>query len=798
MKWPVTIGTLRGRIIVFFVLLMLVVQVGGLLLINTVGASNARSGTRDELVTGERVLRRLLEQEAARLAQGARILASDYAFREALASNDRETIVSALRNHGARIHAEAMMLVGLDGVVRADTEDMSNAGRRFALPRLIDAAASQGMSASIVVLDGRLYQLVVVPVATPLPVAWVAMGFAIDGAVMQDLRRITGHDVSFVSHRDGELWRVEATTLDDQTRASLQTAMQRDAFRSGAEESMTADHDEFLTRISAQSSAGEEVVVVLQRSLAQALASFRQLQQELLGVSLVGVLISVLGSIAIARGIAAPVRQLASFARRIASGDYSDPPQIRRDDEIGDLSQAFEHMRAGIETRESKIMDLAYRDTLTGLPNRALFSDRLQQSIRASRRLGKPLSVLVMDLDHFKYVNDTLGHPFGDLLLREVGERVRGVLHRQSDTVARLGGDEFAILLPTDDIEGAKTVVYKVLQSLEAPMNLEGHIVDIRASIGLASFPEHGDDLEGLMRRADVAMYLAKRNNTGFAIYDARYDQHTAERLSLMGELRKAVEQDELVLYYQPKVTLVEPTLHCVEALVRWQHPSRGFVPPIEFIPFAEQTGYIRAITFWVLDHATAQCAAWARDGLAINVSINISARDLANPELPARFAEMLEAHGCAASSIWLEITESAILEDTTHVLENLDRLSALGCKLSIDDYGTGYSSLSYLKKLPVDELKIDKSFVMGMATDHDDDVIVRSTIDLAHNMGMKVTAEGVEDQVVLDRLKELGCDMAQGFLMSKPLGADDLARWMRESPWADDERRPRELKLAS
>ncbi len=792
------IGGLQGRIIVFFVLLMLVVQVGGLALINTVGASNARNAIHDELVTAERVFARLLDQDAARLAQGARILAADYAFREALASNDHETIVSALGNHGARIDAQVMMLVGLDQVVVADTRDASHVGKRFGIPKLIVTAAEKGMSTSVVTLDGQLYQVVVVPVAAPIPVAWVAMGFAIDDRVAGDLQRITGHAVSFLSRRDGETWRMQATTLPATVAPVLVDTMARNVLAMSTELRMSTGNDDYLTLLSPQPSLGDEAVVtVLQQSLGDALLPFRNLQRQLFGVSLAGVLISILGSIAIARGIAGPVRQMAAFARRIANGDYADLPKFERHDEIGDLSSAFEHMREGIASRESKIMDLAYRDALTGLPNRALFSDRLQQAIRTSRRVQAPASVLVMDLDHFKYVNDTLGHPIGDLLLREVARRMQDVLQRESDTLARLGGDEFAVLLPTDDIEGARKVAVRMLDALEAPMTLDGHIVDTRASIGVASCPEHGDDLDGLMRRADVAMYLAKRNNSGYAIYDARDDRHTADRLSLMGELRRAVEEDQLVLYYQPKVSLTDRSIHCVEALVRWQHPKRGFIPPIEFIPFAEQTGYIRAITFWVLERAAAQCARWRREGLNITVSINISARDLMNPELPMRFTRTLEEEDCSPESIWLEITESAILEDTRHVLENLDRLSALGCKLSIDDYGTGYSSLSYLKKLPVHELKIDRSFVMGMATDRDDDVIVRSTIDLAHNMGLKVTAEGVENRQVLDRLAAMGCDMAQGYLMSKPIPADEVARWMHVSPWAGEDRRAPDLRLA-
>jgi diguanylate cyclase (GGDEF)-like protein len=486
-------------------------------------------------------------------------------------------------------------------------------------------------------------------------------------------------------------------------------------------------------------------------------------------------------SVVMARGITRPLQQLAEIARRIAAGDYSAPTPPPGAGEIGDLTLAFHSMQDGLAARESKIMDLAYRDTLTGLPNRALFSDRLQQALRMAPRLNTSVSVLLMDVDHFKYVNDTLGHQIGDLLLREVADRLTDIVRRESDTVARLGGDEFVVLLPSDDVEGARRVARNVQNALEAPMTLDGHVVDCRVSIGLASYPDHGDSATTLLRRADVAMYTAKRLGNGFAVYDDRDDQDSRARLSLMGELRRAVEHDELVLHYQPKVHLADPRELAVEALVRWMHPARGLVAPSEFIPFAEQTGFIRAITQWVLARAVRQCAQWRRDGLRMNVSINISARDLLTPDLTERFAQLLAEQECSAAWIGLEITESAILDDPGQALRNLERLHALGCRISIDDYGTGYSSLAYLKRLPVNELKIDRSFVMGMVNDSSDAVIVRSTIDLAHNMGLSVVAEGVEDEATLRRLRELGCDMVQGYHLSRPLPPEELARWLRE-----------------
>jgi EAL domain-containing protein (putative c-di-GMP-specific phosphodiesterase class I) len=318
-----------------------------------------------------------------------------------------------------------------------------------------------------------------------------------------------------------------------------------------------------------------------------------------------------------------------------------------------------------------------------------------------------------------------------------------------------------------------------MLHALEEPITIEGQLVDVGASIGIVTFPHNGADMNVLLRRADIAMYVAKRSNLGFAVYDERHDQNSAERLSLMSELRQAVEHDQLTLYYQPKVDLATQRVKYVEALVRWDHPTRGFVAPDQFIPFAEQTGYIKTISRWVADKAIGQCAAWSKRGIDLAVSVNVSARELIQSTLPEIFQSLLDKHGVAPESIWIEITESAIMDDPNHAIETLDRLHALGIRLSIDDFGTGYSSLSYLKRMPVDELKIDKSFVMGMALHKDDETIVRSTIDLGHNMGLKVVAEGVETEEMLERLKTLRCDLAQGYHLSRPLPPAKLEAWL-------------------
>ena len=782
---------LQTRILALFLLLIFVVQVGGFVLINTVGGKAARSTVGAEVASGARVFDRLLEQDAQRLVQGARLMAADYAFREVIATGDHDTIGSVLVNYGKRIEAPLVMIVGLDKRVIADTLD-SATGKPFALPGLLAQAEALEQASAMVVLRGELYQLVVVPVLAPVPIAWAVVGQRVDDALTNELQRLTGLDVTFFSRRANDGWKLQASTLSAAARAGLHADMASERFVETGANGNAAYVDGAITRIvELPTQAEASVVAVLQQALYPALEPFRRLQRQMALTSLLGVLISIFASVIIARGIARPVHDLAGVALRIAAGDYSTAPPVSRDDEIGDLASAFRHMQKDIASRESRIMDLAYRDGLTLLPNRALYNDRLDQALEIARARNLPVAVLLMDLDHFKDVNDSLGHPIGDLILRAVSSRLELVLKRPTDTVARLGGDEFAILLPGDDAVQAERVAKSLLHALDMPMTPEGHVVDVRASIGIAVYPEHGGERSTLLRHADAAMYAAKRKNLGITVWDERYDQHSKERLSLMSGLRKAVDENELVLFYQPKVALRSGGELHAEALVRWRHPVRGLVPPGEFIVFAEQTGYIRAITQWVMARAIAQCSAWRGDDLPMNVSINISARDLVDLELPDRVEALLRKHGCAAQWITLEITESAILDDPDHAIDNLRRLHALGCRLAIDDYGTGYSSLAYLRRLPVHELKIDKTFILGMARDSSDAVIVRSTIDLAHHMGLLVVAEGVEDEATVERLRGLNCDMVQGYLLSRPLAAEEIVAWMRGSVWTRAARDP-------
>jgi diguanylate cyclase (GGDEF)-like protein len=419
-------------------------------------------------------------------------------------------------------------------------------------------------------------------------------------------------------------------------------------------------------------------------------------------------------------------------------------------------------------------------DTLTGLPNRKLLHDRAGHALADAVRNGHSAAVFLIDLDRFKDVNDTLGHHVGDELLQRVGTRIAEVV-RPGDTVARLGGDEFAILLPEiHDATVAEEIADRIRLALAVPFDLHGLTFELEGSIGIALCPEHGSDIDVLMQRADVAMYVAKETRARWERYSADRDRNSPERLGLLGDLRRALAEGELVLHFQPKADLRTGDIVGAEALLRWQHRQRGLLFPDEFIPAAEQSGLIRAITSTVLDQGLAQLAEWRRDGLLLQLAINVSVRDLHDPRFCEQVKMALERYAIPPRQLALEITESVVIADAERVLLTLASLDELGVRLSLDDFGAGYSSLTYLKQLPVSEIKIDKSFVVRMDVDDDDARIVRSTIDLAQALGLRVVAEGIETVQTWNRLARLGCDVAQGYFLSRPLPAAEFAAFVR------------------
>ncbi|HEY0827437.1 MAG TPA: EAL domain-containing protein [Bacilli bacterium] len=429
---------------------------------------------------------------------------------------------------------------------------------------------------------------------------------------------------------------------------------------------------------------------------------------------------------------------------------------------------------------------MALHDDLTGLPNRNLLYSRLQGIIAGGLEKGQSFALLVFDLDHFKSINDTLGHHHGDTLLKNMGPLLQGILN-PSDIMVRLGGDEFAILMPDSGSHQAKNMAAQIISLINQPFELDGITITIGTSLGIVVFPEHGADAATLLRLADIAMYDAKRIGNGYSIYSAEQDINDPIHLIIMGELHKAIENNDLVLYYQPKVNMNTGEVTDVEALVRWHHAKFGFIQPSDFIPMAEQLGLIKPLTLWVLNEAIRQCSALHEEGLNVRMAVNLSVRSLQDFLFPDQIAHLLNLWKVSPDKLVLEITESIIMADPIRALDVLKRLDGMGIILSIDDFGTGYSSLAYLKKLPVEEIKVDKSFVMDMAQDRNDAMIVHSTISLAHNLGLKVVAEGVETKEIWNLLAALGCDEAQGFYMSRPLPHKELTAWLKDPKWDKD-----------
>ncbi len=473
-------------------------------------------------------------------------------------------------------------------------------------------------------------------------------------------------------------------------------------------------------------------------------------------------------------------------ARRRNGTEFELELQLVPVEDAGQLTHWVAYLRdvTASRTQVVQLRHQAMHDTLTNLPNRLLLMECLDKAIDSARQKSSSVALLLMDLDRFKEVNDTFGHHFGDVLLKQVAFRLQNQI-RLADTVARLGGDEFAIVIsdPPDPTYIANTA-RRILNSLEQPFVVDGQVLEVGASIGIATYPTHGADVRTLLRRADVAMYAAKQAQAGYNFHSDDFESRTPDELALVVELRHAIEGNELELYYQPKLHLRSGLMTRAEVLVRWNHPQRGLLAPAAFIPIAERTGLIRQMTDWIFDHALQQCREWHDAGVPVHVAINVSAKTLQEPTLPNKVHNLLEKWKVEARFLKIEITESSIMADPAHALAIASMLQSLGIRLSIDDFGTGYSSLTHLRQLPIDEIKVDKSFVMDMVNSDADAAIVRTVIDLAHNLGKQVCAEGVENEETWRMLASLGCDLAQGYWISKPVPAAAFLQWLEESQW--------------
>ncbi len=745
---------LRRRIALTFVLLLSAVLGAALFAVSAANRSNAAREAQRQLTVGVSVFQRLLESNRSLLTQAAQAAAADYGFREAVAARDTDTLQSALENSGARIGAAMVVLTSLDGRVIAAVGSHVEAGSKFDFGQLPNG----DRDTQVIVDAGRILQMVTVVVRSPVPVARISMGFELDERAARELADLTGLGVKLSFHRS-DRWTDVVSTLP------------------GGE----ARGEEFAERrIVLSARDGSEVAATLSRSLTDARAPFERLTDRLFliaGVSLLG-----FGSAAfwIARNITRPLRDLTQAVDRIRAGSYDVALAVSRRDELGVLAEGLILMQRAVHSRDQSIRRLAYEDTLTGLMNRTAFSASLSGAL--SRREGGPIAVAVINLLRFRRINEHLGYSVGDEVLTAIARRLASLPSVDpasvDSAVARLAADEFAAFTRLTDAAGLQSWGTSLLAALAEPVTVESQPIDISATVGLA-LAEHADSrAEDLLRCADLAVERARHHKHALALYKNTARPAAREQLSLLGELRHAVEHDEFRLHFQPKMELSTGRVAGAEVLLRWQHPTRGLLSPAEFIPFAEQTGFIRTLTRWTLDRAIAQGAEWYGGGRPLPLAVNISADDI-DVRLDSRVAGLLTKHGLAPSLLTLELTESSFIDDADRALRVLSAVSALGVSLSIDDFGTGYSSLSLLGRMPVHELKIDRSFVQGLESNPDSAAMVRATIDMGHSLGLKVVAEGIENAAAASRLHQFGCDVGQGYWYARPIPAAEFAAWI-------------------
>lgn len=727
---------------------------------------------RTELLAGGELFSRIMQKNVEQLALSVKILTEDFGFKEAVTTQDEKTIISALNNHSARISADIGVLITEHGKLIASDQN-------FALQvddeflALTARAKAKGQAYDIIRVNGRAYQFVMYAVKAPVVIGLAGMGFEIKKEFSLDLKKLTGLEVSFI-HRDGtEMRYLNGTLKAEYLRDLLKQLPQHPALGE------VFIYDDLMSLAVPAARQNENVRAVLQVPLSEVLAPYSRLNVQLFFLALTFSLVAALAAWMLARSVTKPVTLLADIARRIAGGFYATPIAVQSNDELGDLAKAFISMQKAIGEREQQVLYQSEHDPLTGLPNRLRIFPELQNAISRSLAVKQNVYLLVMDIKNFTQVNDELSQEIGDAVLRDVGQKIARIITHGE--VLRLGSDEFLAIMMAADADAISETIELIHSAFKTPLVISGIQVSVDVNIGIAAYPSDADSAETLLRRASLALNEGRISERHSCWYQAGWDEQHLRRLHLFREFESSLHAGYISLYYQPKINLEQPDTLGAEALVRWRHPELGFVAPDEFIGVIESSGQITLLTRWVLKTAIAQLRQLLDEKIKITCSVNLSALDLLVDDLPAYVAKLLQANRVPAENLYLEITESAIMREADKCLHNLQRLRSLGVTLSIDDFGTGYSSLSQLKKLPVSELKIDKSFILNLDTSADDQLIVRSTIELGHTMGLSITAEGVESEAIKTVLKQYGCDTAQGYLYSKPLPAADFTRWVHD-----------------
>ena len=764
----------RTRILTLLIGLVLAAQ--AVTVVTLVAQTNrkAREQAQQDLRTGARVMDALLRSRAEQIQQAVRVLVADYGFKEAVTQADAATIASALENSAGRVDARLAVLVDLQGTITAATSRRLADAHARELAAVARAAEGDMPQIAYATLGDTPYLLVSTPVRAPAAIASVVIGFPIDAQLAMKLSALLGYEVGFF---DPQSSLPLIATLPESARSAL-TAKLRAAGGELAEPIVVSlGSESYMVWTAALSGASGSLRLVLHESLADALAPQEHLRTIIVVVAMLAMLAAVPLANVLARQISRPLETLVKAARRIEAGDYATPVTVQASREFVAVATTLTSMQRHIAEREERIRTQGTRDELTGLPNRLSASYHLHRTIADAPREDSAL--LLLDLIDLDRIRASFGAEVGDTAVREMARRLVGFAG-EADQVSR-AGSQFLIISRRCDVEHARDLGRRLLQSVRAGLISNGVPINLDARVGICCYPLHGEVAEELLRRVDTALLNAKEQSLMIAVYDPSQDQQHRRQLAILGDLRRAVvATSELSLAYQPKVEMRSHKVRSLEALLRWNHPQHGPISPGEFVPLAERAGTVALLTNWVIRAALRQMREWSAVGFEPDVSINLSAIDLLDPELESSILHHTRTFGVRPNRIVFEITESAVMRETRTVIATMERLRRHGFRFSIDDFGTGYSSLAQFKHLPVDEIKIDKSFVAELRPDADEAAIVRSTVELGHNLGVQVVAEGVETAEAWRVLLELGCDLAQGYLVSPPLAVVEVLPRLR------------------
>ncbi len=710
-----------------------------------------------------------LRNRAEQLLTTVNVLVSDYGFKQAVGSRDRATILSALRNHASRVDARVVALLDLDGSVAVSSPPTEPYGSPFMLSEV--DLRGEAPRERVVFLDGVPYQTVTVPLRAPVTVGWVLLGFPIDDTLARDLRNLTDLSVSFIGNRGGTLTTF-ASTLPARDRAAVVDGL--DPLSAAPQETGEGDASH-LSLVRPFSTRDSGVYVAMHLSLKAAIASYETIRAFFLAIAALTLALAIGGSAWVAKTVTRPVLELVAAARRMREGVYNEPIDVASSDELGELAGSFNIMQHAIADRERQIFHAAHHDSLSGLPNRELSISLLRDLLERHELV----SIVSLGIDRFSGIVSSLGHRAGDEVIKLAASALRNRLSEE-EVIGHLRAHEFVVALPGRDAREAAEWVEYQCDLLRSGVRVSGANISLQASAGVACFPEHSLDAAELCRRASSARTEALQRHENVAIYRLGQEDVSLRKIKIVGDFPQALRDGELKLVFQPKLDLKSGDIYGVEALVRWEHHELGLLPPDQFVGAIEQAGGIAQLTRWALRAAAERCAAWRALGVRLELSVNISVDDLVDEYLPYFLLEVAHEHRLDPGQLTLEITESAIMHNVNKSLAVANCIHELGFRIAVDDFGTGHSALAQLKRLPVDELKIDKAFV-GAHQSPKDEAILRATIGLAHELGLTVVAEGVEDDATLAKLAELGCEHAQGYGIARPMPHEHLLPWLAQ-----------------